>query len=73
MATNYKTVSEIPDNYTLVTVDHEIDSVLESIGASDVRQDVGLLFVLEKDGDYESVYSSDRSVPVLTNSVNRLC
>jgi hypothetical protein len=70
------TVRDIPDSYTLVTDSQEIRYILENIGYFTDKYsddtDYGCLFVLVGDGDYDTIYGCEHSVPYLTYPVDKL-
>lgn len=69
---DYDTVDQIPSDYLLITDSQDISTTLESIGYEGDYGDYGCLFVLVGDGDYDSVYGCESSVPRLGESVDKL-
>ena len=75
MKTKIETVSDIPENFTLVTDSQEIDAILESIGHE--KDDFpftypGCLFVEVLDGEYGDIFYSAYHVPYLSDTVHNL-
>jgi len=62
-------VEDLKEDFELVTDSQDIKAVLDSIGKMDMYDEVGCLFVLVGDGDYDKVYYCESSVPYLTEYV----
>lgn len=68
----YTHVSDIPDDYQLITDSQDIKALCESIGLDYWEYGDGCFFVLIGDGEYTSVYYCDYSVPCLDYNVERI-
>ena len=67
----YKTISEIPPDYQLITDSQDIKAIAEGIGLDDIDY-YGCLFVTIQNGDYKSIYGCEHSVPMLQYKVDKL-
>jgi len=68
----YYHVSDIPDDYQLITDSQDIKALCESIGLDYWEYGDGCFFVLVCDGEYTSVYYCDYQVPHLDYNVERI-
>ena len=68
----YYHVSDIPDDYDLITDSQDIKALCEHIGIDYDTYSGGCFFVLIGEGDCESVYYCDHSVPHLDYNVERI-
>lgn len=65
-------VSDIPDDYQLIDLSQDIKALCEHIGLDYDVYGSGCFFVLINEGEYESVYYCDYSVPHLSYNVERI-
>lgn len=73
----YTTVNEIPDTFTLVNVDYDVEAVADYLGYSkrskySPRHDYLAYFVLVSDGDYTRIYGMTQPYAALTDRVTLL-
>jgi hypothetical protein len=66
------TIEDMGNHLQLITDSQDIDAVLESLGRTDLREEVGLLFVEVLDGEYGAVYYCEYTVPRLHYPVNQI-
>lgn len=62
-------VSDVPDDYTLVTDSQEITAIMDHIGSD---EQVGILFVKTANGDYTDVLATWGCVPMHHKPVRRI-
>jgi hypothetical protein len=65
-------IGDIPQDYSLVTNSQDIHATLEHIGRLDLLGETGSIFAKIVEGEYEAIYRSPHSVPVLTFSAYRI-
>lgn len=73
----YKHVEDIPDTFTLVNVDYDVEAIADYLGYSkrskySPRHDYAAYFVLAEDGDYTRIYGMTQPYAALTDRVHLL-
>lgn len=63
--TEYNYVRDIPDEFVLITDQQEIEHIGEMIGADNIADEFGCIFVDIYDGDYGMIYGISSCVPWL--------
>jgi hypothetical protein len=67
-----QTVSDIPENYQLITGSHERDTVLSHVGIDPQEYSHGSIFVRVNQAEYTDVYFFGGNVPYLAKSVTKI-
>lgn len=68
----YTHVRDIPDDYELITDSQDVQALCESISIDYDTYSGGCFLVLVGNGDYDSVYYCDHSVPNLDYEVEKI-